>query len=512
MKPSKGKVRIGAIAIAVIIGLAIVAAIRMSPSHALTAAQTAQTFVVNLGGNSVTIYAPGSDGSDPSTITTVSGSGTGFEAPIAIALAPTAIAGLTRFYTTICGKVCGDTGPPSVNRYDFTIPEGGGNIDAGTATVITGDDTGLAEPIGVALDSSGNIYVANDFGGGAGIGSVTVYPFGSNGNVAPVTTIAGGKTGFDYPTGIALDSSRNIYVSNCGSDCGGTNERSVEIFAAGSKGNVKPMATIAGGKTALDFPFGIALDSGGNIYVANSSGGDNQRGSVTMYPAGSNGNVAPTATIAGHMTTLDSPTGIALDADANIYVANLDSNTVTVFAAGTVGNVPPTATIAGTDSGLDKPYGIAIPGPPTTTPTPTVSATPTPSVSPTPTATSTAATPTATATPSATPTATPGGGRIAVNPTKLNLAASPMATASAIIAITNIGTGPLTGNVGMVKHSPPLTETGAGAFTLNAGMHENVTVVYSPTSKGSIADSIAITSDDPTDRKPIKVKIKAKSK
>jgi hypothetical protein len=404
MKRSRGKARIGATAIAAIVAVAIVVALRMSSSHALTAAETSQTFVVNLGGNSVTIYAPGSDGTDSSDITAISGEATGFEAPIAIALAPTGIAGLTRFYATVCGKVCGGSGPPSVNRYDFTIPEGGGTIDISTADVITGDNTGLDEPVGVAVDSSGNIYVANDLGGESGLGSVTVYPFGANGNVTPITKITGGQTGFDFPTGIALDSSRNIYVTNCGLDCSGSNPRSVEIFAAGSSGNVKPMASIMGGKTELDFPFGIALDSGGNIYVANSLGGENVLGSVTMYPAGSKGNVAPAATIAGHMTTFDNPTGIALDADANIYVSNLNSNTVTIFAAGTNGNIPPSATISSKTSGLDMPYGIAIPAPSITT-TPTISATPTPSTSPTPTG----ATPTPTATLTPTPSPTPAG-------------------------------------------------------------------------------------------------------
>jgi hypothetical protein len=510
MKPSRGKVRIGATVIAAVVALAIVAALRMSSSHALTDAETSQTFVVNLGGNSVTIYAPGSDGTDPSTITTISGSTTGFEAPVAIALAPTGIAGLTRFYATICGKVCGGKGAASVNRYDLSIPNGGGPIDAGPATAITGADTGLDEPIGVALDSSGNIYVANDFGGGAKIGSVTVYPFGSNGNVTPTTTIAGGKTGFDFPTGIALDSSRNIYVTNCGVDCGGANARSVEIFSAGSSGNVPPMATITGGKTDLAFPFGIALDSGGNIYVANQIGGENGIGSVTMYPAGSHGNVAPTAIITGHNTTLDSPTGIALDADANIYVANLASNTVTVYAAGTDGNIAPTATIAGKGSGLNMPFGIALPAASiTTTPTASISATPTPSTSPTATATSTGVTPTATATPTATPT--PGGGRIEVSPKTLKLKAAPSAMVTGTVTITNVGTGPLNVTVPAPKE-PPFTETGGGSFEINSGAHDDVTIVYSPTKKGSTSSAITITSDDPTKKNGVKVKIKGKAK
>jgi hypothetical protein len=143
------------------------------------------------------------------------------------------------------------------------------------------------------------------------------------------------------------------------------------------------------------------------------------------------------------------------------------------------------------------------------------------------TATSTSGMPTATATPTATPsatltatetptptaTATPGGGRISVNPKKVKLNASPAATASAIITIANTGTGPLTANVTAPKHTPPFTETeGGSGILIGPGLNHQVIIVYSPTKKGSTTDQILFTSDDPTHKKAIKVKIEGKSK
>ena len=147
----------------------------------------------------------------------------------------------------------------------------------------------------------------------------------------------------------------------------------------------------------------------------------------------------------------------------------------------------------------------------TATATSSRTATPTATASQTATATATATSTLRTATPTA--TATPGGGRISVNPKKLNLKALPMATASATITIANTGTGPLEANVTAPKHSPPFIEMGGGSgIWIGPGDSVEVTIVYSPTKKGSNSDQIAITSIGAKQKKPIKLKLKGKSK
>ena len=123
--------------------------------------------------------------------------------------------------------------------------------------------------------------------------------------------------------------------------------------------------------------------------------------------------------------------------------------------------------------------------------------------------------PGATQTPTPTPTATPtpSPGHISVDRKSLSLFAHPNATASASITITNKGSGPLTANVTSPSHSPPFTELGGGnGIVIGPGGAHDVTIVHSPTSKGSAKDHIAITSDDPTQKREIKVKIKGKSR
>jgi sugar lactone lactonase YvrE len=192
------------------------------------------------------------------------------------------------------------------------------------------------------------LYVVN-----SGNNSVTVYAPGASGNATPTATIAGDNTGLLFPYAIALDGAGNIYVTNIdGAAPDGTT--GIRVYAAGASGNATPIATIP------DFagPVGIALDGAGNIYVADQ--GDQ---TIRVYEAGA-GNPTPTATIAGGNTGLSSPWGIALDGAGNIYVTNPNPsvNSITVYAAGASGDATPTATIAGGNTGLNSPQGIALDG------------------------------------------------------------------------------------------------------------------------------------------------------
>jgi len=229
--------------------------------------------------------------------------------------------------------------------------------------------TEVSSPSSVAIGPDGKIYVAN--GGGQevppeGSNAITVYPPGSYANVAEIATISGAdsgdKTGISFPEAIAVDAHGKIYLADSG---GEKMSARIAVFAANSDGNVPPIATIAGDKTGLAEPSGLALDSSGDLYVLNDTGGDDNSGSITVYPPGANGNVAPKATIADGAhdknTQLNTPRGLALDSAGNIYVTNAPGNdTVTIYAAGKFGNVAPVKIISGADTGLNLPHGIGV--------------------------------------------------------------------------------------------------------------------------------------------------------
>jgi sugar lactone lactonase YvrE len=287
----------------------------------------------------------------------------------------------------------------SVRRdYDsITVYPGGSNANASPMAVIgpsasglggSTDITGLNGPDGIAVDSAGEIYVANEQVGSDGKGSITIYAPGSNGKVAPVRTIRGANTGVHNPGSLAIDAAGYLYVLN---QWGGPHMRgSVTIYAPRSSGNVAPVRTISAAvnadQTGFVDPKGLAIDNSGNIYVTNAGSTDSfvssegitryRPDSVTIYAAGSNGNVAPMAIISGPLTQLDSPTSIVMDSIGNIYIANAanrprDADSITVYPPDSNGNVAPAmrlsngailrdAAIRGPLTGLDQPSALAL--------------------------------------------------------------------------------------------------------------------------------------------------------
>ncbi len=294
------------------------------------------------GGNSVTVYPAGARG-HAAPIRTISGSNTELNFPQSMALDAD-----KNIYTT--------NGLNPSEDWLVAVFAAGANGNVAPIRSISGSNTGLHDPTGIALAADGTTYVVNAL---LGHWSVTVYAPGATGNVAPVRTIGGSNTGLGWPFSVALDSNAEPYVVNryiCDrGHCVGADQ--VTVFAAGANGNVSPIRTIGGPNTLLKDPVGIALDAGNNVYVTN---GNNR---VTVYAAGANGNVARIQAISGSNTRLRQPFGIAVNAEGQIYVMNAPNDqrgSVNVYAAGATGNVSPIRTIHGSKTGLAGPLGGAV--------------------------------------------------------------------------------------------------------------------------------------------------------
>lgn len=244
---------------------------------------------------------------------------------------------------------------------------------AGSATTSsngTGAGATFDQPNGIAADSFGNIYVAES---GADVvrmistGGVTTSLAG-NSMVAGANNATGTSALFHTPTGAAVDSSANIYIAdknNCTIrkvTSGGVVTSFAGSFSCGYGDGTGTAST-------FNTPSAIAIDTSGNLYVADS--GNNvirkitSNGVVTTL-AGSVGN-AGTTDGTGTAAKFNNPTGIAVDSSGNIYVADTGNHTlrhitssgvVTTFAgtAGTAGNLDG----IGTAATFNGPTGIAV--------------------------------------------------------------------------------------------------------------------------------------------------------
>ena len=222
------------------------------------------------------------------------------------------------------------------------------------------DDRRLTNPVGLAY-FAGKIYVAN-----AGADSVTIYSAKARGKVAAIDGISGLNTALDDPRAVAVGSSGKIYVANTDRETekGG----SITVYAPNSSGSMEPIVLIEGDKTRINTPVGVAVDSAGNIFVANEGPRDGH-GYVTVYSPGDTGNAAPVNTLGGPSTELDKPAGVAVDPAGNVYVTNFQNVpgfssklSVKIYRPGSSGDVAPVASVDGSPVIADASGAIA-PGP-----------------------------------------------------------------------------------------------------------------------------------------------------
>jgi sugar lactone lactonase YvrE len=202
----------------------------------------------------------------------------------------------------------------------------------GTGSITTGSPAFFCEPMGIAVDASGNLYVADT-------GNSTIRKITSEGVVTTLAGEAGIQSSHDgtgtearfyNPKGIAVDASGNLYVADKYNDTIRkiTPEGVVSTLAgtAGQHGS----ADGAGSAASFYYPQGIAVDATGNLYVADTDNATIRKvtpeGVVTTL-AGTAGTYGSTDGT-GAAALFEEPEGIAVDASGNLYVADSYGNTI----------------------------------------------------------------------------------------------------------------------------------------------------------------------------------------
>jgi hypothetical protein len=238
----------------------------------------------------------------------------------------------------------------------------------------TGSSARFYNPQGVAVDGSGNVYVADTY-------NYTIRKITSSG---VVTTLAGsaGQTGssdgtgsmarFNYPSGVAMDGNGNVYVLDT------QNQTIRKITSGGVVTTIGGTAGIIGGadgegtSAAFSSPFGIAIDLSGNLFVSDTNNNTVRKGTPVTTPVFSSSTTASgssgssftyTIVASGSPTSYTAsglPSGLTLDTTTGVISGtptSFGTFTVTLGATNSAGttNYTLTLTLTDTSSGGDIP-------------------------------------------------------------------------------------------------------------------------------------------------------------
>jgi len=221
------------------------------------------------------------------------------------------------------------------------------------------------KPCGVAVDGQGNVYVADAWN--HKIRKIT--PEGM------VSTLAGSIRGFANgpgisaqfyePYGIAVDTQGNVYVAD-----GIGNHKIRKITPEGVvstlAGSIQGYADGPGDTAQFDTPFGIAVDTQGIVYVADTK--NNKIRKITpngMVSTLAGNDVDESANNSVVFTQFNSPYGVAVDVQGNVYVADSENHKISKITPDGVlsilaGSTKGFADGSGDSTKLNTPYGVAV--------------------------------------------------------------------------------------------------------------------------------------------------------
>ena len=266
-----------------------------------------------------------------------------------------------------------------------TTLAGGANQTCGSA-----DGTGAAAsfciPTGVAVDGTGNIFVADSYNNtirkitASGVVTTLAGTAGSHGSVDGTGAAASFSMSFDpaqnsflagTPSGVAVDGAGNVFVADWGNNnIRKITPRGVVTTLAGSADQSPGSADGTGAAASFNWPEGVAVDGSGNVFVADSRNNTIRRitpaGVVTTLAgtAGSWGSADGT----GAAARFNGPSGVAVDGAGNVFVADSDNTIRKITPTRAVTTFAGTADSTGSSDGtgatarFSSPSGVAVDG------------------------------------------------------------------------------------------------------------------------------------------------------
>ena len=269
---------------------------------------------------------------------------------------------------------------PNSNQQVSTGCHGAINTIAGSGTSGYSGDGGpatsaaLNQPNGVAVDASGNVYIADTTN--AVIrkinqsGTITTF---AGGGASSACSFSGAATSvqLNHPKGVAVDTSGNVYIADTTNNC--VRKVSGGNISQVAGGGASSACSFAGAATSVLFnqPLGLAIDGSGNLYVSEQNGNCVRKVSGGNISQVAGGGASSACSFAGAATSvlLNKPAGLAIDSSGNLYIADMTNNCVRKVSGGNVsqvagGGASSACSFSGAATSvlLNQPFGLAIDG------------------------------------------------------------------------------------------------------------------------------------------------------
>ncbi len=221
----------------------------------------------------------------------------------------------------------------------------GGNNGPATTDNLPAIDAVLDDPVSVAADSTGNLYIA-DFANNrirkvsAATGIITTVvgtgAQGYSGDNGPATSAT-----LSSPSGVAVDSAGNLYIADSGNNVVRKVNAATGIITTAAGNGARGYSGDGGPATSagLGGPGGLAVDSAGNLYISIPANFSIRKvsaaaGIITTVAGygtqGYSGDNGPATN-----AELSYPAGIALDSAGNLYIADYGNNVIRMMSGAT---------------------------------------------------------------------------------------------------------------------------------------------------------------------------------
>ena len=236
-----------------------------------------------------------------------------------------------------------------------------GGAPAPTVT-LSATASSIDGPSYLAFDRAGNLWVANQVASTTGsVVEFTPSQLTTSGAPTPkVTVTSNGSGSINSPSSLAFDGLGNLWVGN---DTSASTTSNIVSFTPGqisTSGNPTPTVTLSTAAGSISNPDALAIDHSGNLWVAN----DVAPGSVVAFSPNqlaASGSPVPKVTLTSNTTNISDPDGLTFDRFGNLWVANRVGESLTSFSPAqqaTSGTPTPTSSLAGLLTGLSGPDNV----------------------------------------------------------------------------------------------------------------------------------------------------------